>query len=157
MTFLALLTMAMGVMLALALGLVGLVETPWPVLLVGLLIAFYSRQRLLGDDPDLEPSSKVEAELADFRTDFKAGDVGTSPATAPSTPQVARSTSPEPGPEPGNEGQSSPTPPLKEELTYRGIRYRIAQPEAPQTSGSETSKPEPSVIEGIYRGQRWRR
>ena len=55
MIFLALLAMAIGTLLVLSLVLVGLVEAPWPVLLVGLLAALYGLQRELTESQAMPP------------------------------------------------------------------------------------------------------
>lgn len=122
MVLLALLAMAIGGLLVLSLVLVGLFEAPWPILLVGLLAALYGLQRLLPEGQGLASLAEVE------------------PASPVAEPQ--------PGQEQQNRGKAAAD---NDMLTYRGIRYRTAQPH-----DAETHTAEPSV-EGIYRGQHWQR
>ena len=121
MALIALLAIATGVFLVLCLMLVGLIETPWPVLLGGLLLAFYGLQRLSLQNPVPPP---IEVKQAD---PFK----GTQAARTPSAP-VSPATSDE-----------------EEALVYRGVRYNPHKP--PLVTDNAT------VVEGIYRGQRWHR
>ncbi len=128
MVFLALLAIAIGVLLVLSLVLVGLVEAPWPVLLVGLLAAFYGLQREL-----------TESQKFDSLTDLEIPQRPTESATPPSHGAEF--------PEPSEEQVSHDD----ETLTYRGIRYRVSkhhETEAPQGD---------TLIEGTYRGQHWQR
>ncbi|HSM83174.1 MAG TPA: hypothetical protein VLS96_15900 [Nodosilinea sp.] len=105
MAFVTLLATAVGVMSAIALMVVGLVEAPWQLLLLGLLVALYGLQRQvwasdaagsIGDltaapDADLpEPLSTVRAES--------------------NSPEIVSA--------------SADT----YELIYRGIRYRVPKP-----------------------------
>jgi hypothetical protein len=97
MTFLALLAIALGVLSTLGLVLVGLVEMPWPLLLVGLLAALYGFQRLV--DMGSEGGS-----LMGQPEDFVAQ------VTQPDPPSATADL------ETSNQG---------EELIYRGVRYRV--------------------------------
>jgi hypothetical protein len=103
MVFLALLAIAIGVLLSLALVLVGLVEAPWPVLLVGLLVAFYGLQRLLGESQAEEGLGEIEL-------------------SQPSPKPRVKS----PVPDAETETAISPDDQV---LTYRGIRYRVTKPQ----------------------------
>lgn len=152
MTFLALLAMTIGVLLALALALVGLIEAPWPVLLVGLLVAFYSLQRLLGDGPELLPPSTIGADgSGPDGSDIQS--VG--PAPSAITHRSKASPSAKTGQAGAAPGEDSPPSSLTsaagEELTYRGIRYRAVK----GTSSETEPKSESTEVGGIYRGQRW--
>jgi hypothetical protein len=80
MVFLALLAIAIGVLLVFFLVLVGLVEAPWPLLLLGLLFALYGLQRVVAEG---QPVSLTEIELqnrADLAAQEKAGSAETSPS-----------------------------------------------------------------------------
>lgn len=101
MVFLALLAIAIGVLLALSLVLIGLLEAPWPVLLVGLLVALYGLQRVLGDGQDMPLG---EMDLSD-----------------PSPPLTT----------PKSGGKEAPPGDQNELLTYRGIRYQVAKSPEP--------------------------
>ncbi|HZG39102.1 MAG TPA: DUF4278 domain-containing protein [Nodosilinea sp.] len=129
MAFITLLAIAVGITSALGLVVVGLVEAPWQVLLLGLLAALYGLQRQIEASQSVAQASELEGAQA------IASNV--TPAT-PACPESAQA-SDENGSNPSDEGH---------ELTYRGIRYRMTQP----TPEASTPK-----VEGIYRGQRWRR
>ncbi len=53
MTFFALLAIVIGVLSALGLVLVGLLEMPWPLLLIALLATLYGFQRLMGAETEV--------------------------------------------------------------------------------------------------------
>ena len=130
MVFLALLAIAISVLLAISLVLVGLVEAPWPVLLIGLLAALYGLQRELSESQAI--ASSVEAET--------------------SQPQPEKPSKAEPF------SQDSPDKPSADEdlLTYRGIRYRVSKPPEPDRGPSQNHDND-TLVEGTYRGQHWQR
>jgi hypothetical protein len=137
MVFLLILAIALGGLMALALLVVGLLEAPWPVLLVGLLAALYGLQRLL-----------VESDKSTAFTDFPVVTPGwqsepvehgvsrlflakTDVAVAPTAESAASDDS--------------------DELVYRGIHYH------PAASG-HTPVPQLGkdvMVEGVYRGHHW--
>jgi hypothetical protein len=133
MVLLALLAIAIGVLLALALVLVGLVEAPWPVLLVGLLAALYGLQRELIESQASSPLSDIERSQ-----DMELSQHLPNP---PAKPQE----DPADNTPPDNAGQTD------EVLTYRGIRYRVSRPDDHSNHDNDT------LVEGIYRGQHWQR
>jgi hypothetical protein len=132
MVFLALLAIAIGVLLAISLVLVGLIEAPWPVLLVGLLAALYGLQRVLVESQAL-PLSEIELQ---------------------SKPQSKTSVLPR-DPSTSGIGLSQADSQSQEEdmLTYRGIHYRVAK--APEQTSRDHN--DETLVEGVYRGQHWQR
>jgi hypothetical protein len=130
MIFLALLAMAIGVLLVLALVLVGLVEAPWPVLLVGLLAALYGLQRELAESQAMPPDIAVAN-----HSDPAEEKHHSPPSTATATESNSSSS---------DDGNI---------LTYRGIRYSVAQPKPQKTSSHESE----DLVEGVYRGHHWQR
>lgn len=136
MTFITLLATAVGIVSAIALVVVGLVEAPWQLLLIGLLAALYGLQRQVWA---CESITQVGGAIVP--TDLKAQNSSVLPsptqveAGSSTNSAIAASEQPE------SEG---------EELIYRGIRYRPSQPEnLPPLPDKKT--------EGIYRGQPWER
>lgn len=119
MAFITLLATAVSIVFALGLMLVGLVEAPWQLLLVGLLAALYGLQRQSW-------ASQSVAQLHDSETGLAAASDET-PRRAGSAPEHADSIKSNPSTEEGNDGY---------ELTYRGIRYRTSKPTL-NTSSSE--------------------
>ncbi|ASC72857.1 hypothetical protein XM38_038170 [Halomicronema hongdechloris C2206] len=127
MAFLILLTLAAGALMVLLMGLVGLLEAPWPVLLGGLLLALYGLQRL-----------SVEATKAEESVAFSAVPSQAPPAHEPKSPS------------PSSQSQAD-TESATPELVYRGVHYRRPSAPALPTEG------QPIVLEGTYRGRHWRR
>ncbi|HIK45680.1 MAG TPA: hypothetical protein IGR64_12475 [Leptolyngbyaceae cyanobacterium M65_K2018_010] len=107
MMFFALLVMVLGVLSLVGLVLVGLVEMPWPLLLVGLIAVLYGFQRLLNVNTAVSP---VESPSSPSVSASAHG--GSDPVT--------------PSPEPVD-GLNAPRG--DDELIYRGVRYR-AKPSA---------------------------
>jgi len=147
MAFLSLLAIAVGILSAMGLVVVGLVEAPWQVLLTGLLAALYGLQRvvngggeaqLLGMPMRSPPSSQVVKHNAPEAAEVQA------PATLP-TAAV-------------NPPAETATAADTYELTYRGIRYQVkkAPPASEAESGDADQLAQPKPAEGTYRGQRWR-
>ena len=128
MTFLPLLAIAVGIISAAGLMVVGLVEAPWQVLLLGLLVALYGLQRQVWAS-DLVAQASRPADPASAALEGAAA-----PSTEPSKDHGAV------------EGSAE-----GDQLTYRGIPYRTHQ------SAPETVDPGTAKTEGIYRGQRWQR
>ncbi|MEA5450334.1 DUF4278 domain-containing protein [Leptolyngbya sp. CCNP1308] len=135
MTFIKLLATAVGIVSAIALVVVGLVEAPWQLLLIGLLVALYGLQRQIWA---CESASQVDSAL--LPTDLNARNSSVSTGSA----QIEASSS-------NNSAiaASDPQEAEGEELIYRGIRYRPSQ--------SDTPPPPDEKVEGIYRGQPWER
>jgi hypothetical protein len=128
MAFVTLLAIAVGILSAIALLMVGLVEAPWQLLLVGLLAALYGLQRQVGASEAIDlADSGVTAPLVTTKAAVDS---------AAATPGPYASTA-----DASTDGQA---------LTYRGISYRAAKvrPEA-VAKGDQ--------VEGIYRGKRWQR
>ena len=139
MAFLSLLATAVGILSAMGLVVVGLVEAPWPVLLTGLLAALYGLQRVVnggGEAQMLGMSLRLPSPSQTVEHKAPESAAGPAPATSPTT-----ATAP-----------PADTAPDTYELTYRGIRYQVKK--APPASAAE---PDDKPAEGIYRGQRWRR
>ncbi len=132
MVFVTLLAIAVGTLSAIALVMVGLVEAPWQLLLLGLLAALYALQRQVGaSEPLTIGDSHFPASLA---TPKAAGDQANASAAAEA------------------ETGSGDTESSKDsyELTYRGIRYSSTKPSADDL-------PSDRGIDGVYRGQPWHR
>ncbi|MGB3202590.1 MAG: hypothetical protein WBA99_16915 [Nodosilinea sp.] len=137
----------MGIISALGLVIVGLLEAPWQVLLLGLLGALYALQRQVWAS-----ESAVQISRADIP-----------PAIATDATPVSVSANPEPANSKPNNSAQSPSNEATAatdngyELTYRGIRYRPSH-SIPETASTDQSANQPGVkTEGIYRGQRWQR
>ena len=120
MVLLILLALTSGVAIILGLMVMGLLEAPWPILLLLLVIGFYGLQRL---------TARAIAETPDLST-FQ-------PQSSAETEPVAPSAE--------AEADNSST------FIYRGVKYRSSSLTAPSVDEP------PKVIEGIYRGHRWRR
>lgn len=138
MIFIKLLATAVGIVSAIALVVVGLVEAPWQLLLIGLLAALYGLQRQIWA---CESATQVGSAIVptDLNTQNSSVLPGPAQVEASSSNNSAIAASEEQEQE--AEG---------EELIYRGIRYRPSQP--------ENLPPLPDKkIEGIYRGQPWER
>ncbi|MBW4482907.1 MAG: DUF4278 domain-containing protein [Tildeniella torsiva UHER 1998/13D] len=136
MTFITLLATAVGIVSAIALVVVGLVEAPWQLLLIGLLAALYGLQRQIWA---CESVTQVGSSLEPTNLNAQNSSGLPSPSQVavglPNNSAIAAS-----------ENQDSDD----KELIYRGIRYRPSQP--------ENLPPQPDEkIEGIYRGQPWER
>jgi hypothetical protein len=131
MTFITLLATAVGIVSAIVLVVVGLVEAPWQLLLFGLLAALYGLQRQVWVS-----ESVTEVGSAVVPTDVNAK---TNSALPQSKPADVNTT------------DNSPVLTAEgEELIYRGIRYRAGQTDNPPSLPDKK-------IEGIYRGRRWER
>ncbi|MBD1876255.1 DUF4278 domain-containing protein [Nodosilinea sp. FACHB-131] len=131
MTFITLLATAVGIVSAIVLVIVGLVEAPWQLLLFGLLVALYGLQRQIWAS---ESVTEVGSAIVPTNVDIQKN-------SALSQLKQANVNSKESSSAQEFEG---------EELIYRGIRYRANQPETPPPLPDEK-------IEGIYRGQPWER
>lgn len=136
MTFITLLATAVGIVSAIALVIVGLVEAPWQLLLIGLLAALYGLQRQIWAS---ESITQVGSAVLPTDLNVESSSVLTNPSQVEvSTPNNSSIAAPE---EKEAEGK---------ELIYRGIRYRPSQP--------ENLPPQPDEkIAGVYRGQPWER
>ncbi len=131
MTFIALLATAVGIVSAIALVVVGLVEAPWQLLLFGLLAALYGLQRQIWASESItEIGSATVATDVDTQKNSALSQLKQTDVRATDSYSDRESES--------------------EELIYRGIRYRASQPENPPLLPDEK-------IEGIYRGQPWER
>lgn len=136
MTFIMLLATAVGIVSAIALVVVGLVEAPWQLLLIGLLAALYGLQRQIWA---CESITQVKSAIVPTDLNAQNSSVLPSPAQVEASPPNNSAIA-------ASEQQESDG----EELIYRGIRYRPSQAEAPPPLPDEK-------IEGIYRGQPWER
>jgi len=137
MTFLTLLAIAVGIISAAGLTVVGLVEAPWQVLLLGLLAALYGLQRQVWASELVAQASRPAAPAATALE----GDAPLPSAALAAAPS-AKSSRADGAVDSSGEG---------DQLTYRGIQYRTHKP-VPETA-------EPGVVkaEGVYRGHRWQR
>lgn len=147
MVFFTLLATAVGIVSVLGLVIVGLVEAPWQVLLLGLLSALYALQRQVW-------ASESAAQLSN-------ADI--SPTIAPNPGQASVPAKPElVKPEPSASAQSASSDNTEAaddsyELTYRGIRYRPSHATPEGSSAEQAAKRSGAKTEGIYRGQPWQR
>jgi hypothetical protein len=144
MAFFTLLATAVGIVSVLGLVIVGLVEAPWQVLLLGLLGALYALQRQIGASESVAQASDADISPA-IAPDSTLGNT----LVKPESTEAAQSISID-GAEATNDSY---------ELTYRGIRYRSshAAPDASAADQSTDSDQPAAKAEGIYRGQRWQR
>jgi hypothetical protein len=140
MAFVILLTIAVGSLAAVGLVVVGLVEAPWQLLLLGLLAALYGLQRQVGatevedylSNPSPEAAVTNRAEATESSTPPSGGLNPTSLTAASVNEDTDRAQE-------------------DDELTYRGIRYsrpKLASDQPPAKS---------EKVEGTYRGQHWQR
>ena len=125
-TFLALLALVIGVLSALSLVLVGLVEAPWPLLLVGLVAVLYGLQRLTTSAVLVEPVASQS----------------NSPAS--SSPLIP----------PQSQGSPEGVVAGTTQMVYRGVRFQEGEPSAPPPSTAESAASMPDEL--IYRGVRYR-
>ena len=131
MTFITLLATAVGIVSAIALVIVGLVEAPWQLLLFGLLASLYGLQRQIWAS---ESVTEVGSAIVPTDVDIQKNSA---------LPQLKQANA-------SSEESASDQESKDKELIYRGIRYRPSQP--------ENSPPPPDQkIEGIYRGHPWER
>jgi hypothetical protein len=125
--FLGMLVIAVSTVLALFLGLVGLLEAPWPVLLGILLVALYAIQRVSVSANTLDamaaspPATNAEAVTAGRTTDRKSTSVKT----------VDEDT-----------------------MTYRGVPYQ-PKPEVADPTADDSA--DTIKLEGVYRGCHWQK
>lgn len=140
MIFLELLAIAVGVIVALALMVVGLVEAPWPILLVLLLAGWYSLQRLsiqnealvnlaskptVGEDAETESTEPQSTKSTNFsRFVAKSGAVRSQNQAAPVANQETESS-----------------------LKYRGVSYHHDATE-PQSSEATANQPNQEAANG---------
>ncbi|MBE9136575.1 DUF4278 domain-containing protein [Nodosilinea sp. LEGE 07088] len=139
MAFVLLLTIAVGSLAAVGLVVVGLVEAPWQLLLLGLLAALYGLQRQVGatevedlSNPSPESALTNRADAPESST-LPSGSLNSDPLVATFADENA--SRPQDG----------------DELTYRGIRY--SRPKL----ASDLPPGESEKVEGTYRGQHWQR
>lgn len=128
--FFGMLAIAVGTALVLFLGLVGLLEAPWPVLLGILLAALYGIQRVT--------TSSTPVALGEEAA--PAGSVDAAPVT---------SAAPKDTPPEGTTAAAEPA------MTYRGVPY-LPKEETPATAeGPESAAT--LTLEGVYRGCHWQK
>jgi len=111
MTFFALLAVVIGVLSALGLVLVGLIEMPWPFLLIGLLAVLYGLQR------------SMDASSGGFLSDPAV----TTPSERPISKQASSSqvsVSFPPISQADIQAAATQAAVQSDELIYRGVRYR---------------------------------
>jgi hypothetical protein len=137
MVFLLILAIALGGLMALALLVVGLVEAPWPVLLVGLLAALYGLQRLRSDSD--KPAAFTNLSVVTPGWQSEQANHGISQLFLAQTDVPV---APPADPTPSDDS---------DELVYRGIHYHPSTP-------SHTPMPQLGkdvMVEGVYRGKHW--
>lgn len=136
MAFFALLVMVIGVLSALGLVVVGLVEMPWPMLLLGLVATLYGFQHLLEGNPVQEMGITAVDVAAEPRHNSDVSSTTANPAsavmegTAPSDVLIYRgvrrpNAAPEADSESSPEDVIHPASPQTDELVYRGVRYQV--------------------------------
>ncbi|MFM7530246.1 MAG: hypothetical protein ACKO63_17480 [Nodosilinea sp.] len=158
MAFLLILGLAVGIFTALTLVLVGLVEMPWPVLLVSLIAVIYGFQRLItaqaqgwqSDNSLATPSQTAAGETNPKVNQTVYRGVKTNPGPAPQAPSPAiPSSSSEPASAPVASPQTETN--LKvSEIVYRGVKATSSP--APQAPGSIAKGPDRGMV---YRGIRY--
>ena len=136
MAFITLLATAVGIVSILGVVIVGLVEAPWQVLLLGLLAALYALQRQIR-------ASELVAQASDIAPDTTMTSVSVKPDSAEIASPASEAT-----------GAAVDADDDGYELTYRGIRYRSSPAAQPEANPADAPA---NTIEGIYRGQRWQR
>lgn len=125
--FLGMLAIAVSTVLALFLGLVGLLEAPWQVLLVILLIALYGIQRVsAAASMDAMAAPHLAAHGEAIPPDREAVE----PPTAP-------------------EGKAD-----EATMTYRGVPY---QPKPKTSDLAADDSADTIKLEGVYRGCHWQK
>lgn len=150
MIFLELLAIAVGVIIALALMVVGLVEAPWPVLLVLLLAGWYSLQRLsiqnealvnsaskptVGEEAGSEPVEQQEQQSIGF-SKFVAKQIAV--RSRDQTLNIA-----------DQEAEA--------DLKYRGVSYHHDSTESQSAAVVNQPDQETASFKGKYRGRDWKR
>ncbi len=161
MAFLLILGLAVGIFTALTLVLVGLVEMPWPVLLVGLIAVIYGFQRLMtaqaegwqSDHALATPSQTAAGETNPKASQTVYRGVKTNPGPAPQAPSPAiASFSAEPASAPVASPQipQTDTHPKVSEIVYRGVK--AASSPSPQAPGAVAKGPDRGMV---YRGIRY--
>ncbi|MGG6241853.1 hypothetical protein ACQ4N7_24785 [Nodosilinea sp. AN01ver1] len=151
MAFITLLATAVGIVSVLGLVIVGLVEAPWQVLLIGLLTALYALQRQIRASELVAQASEIAPPEA-IATDATLPGAPAKPGSTDISKEIAASTSHQGAEAAVNEADNG------YELTYRGIRYRSSHSSTASVDKSEDAADTPAhTIEGIYRGQRWQR
>ncbi|MEO1069591.1 MAG: DUF4278 domain-containing protein [Cyanobacteria bacterium J06638_6] len=139
MAFVILLTIAVGSLAAVGLVVVGLVEAPWQLLLLGLLAALYGLQRQVGaTEVENLSNPSPESALINRADATQSGPLASGALNSKSATAA-----------PGNENTDHAQD--GDELTYRGIRY--SRPK----SASDRPPGKSEKVEGIYRGQHWQR
>jgi xanthosine utilization system XapX-like protein len=163
MAFLLILGLAVGIFTALALVLVGLVEMPWPVLLVGLIGVIYGFQRLMAAQvqgwqtdnwlttttPSPTAESKVNPKVN--QTVYRGVRTNPGPASQVPSPEIAGSST-----DPASASVSSPQTTHTEthlkakDIVYRGVKITSHKP--PQGPGPAAKGPDQDMV---YRGIRY--
>lgn len=130
--FFALLVIVIGVLSALALVVVGLVEMPWPMLLLGLVATLYGFQYLIEGNRVQEIGIAAAEPVAE--SIGREAPTTASPAsfddTASSDVLIYRgvrrpNSTPETPNQPSAEETADPATPQTDELVYRGVRYQV--------------------------------
>ena len=160
MAFLLILGLAVGIFTALTLVLVGLVEMPWPVLLVGLIAVIYGFQRLTaaqaqGWQSESPQTTATSSQTAEGETNPKVnqtvyrGVKTNTGAQAQQPPAVTESSSAQPAVASSVSAQA-PDPkasPKVSEIVYRGVRSKPAP--SPQERSAVTKERDRGMV---YRG-----
>lgn len=125
--FLGMLAIAVSTVLALFLGLVGLLEAPWQVLLGMLLIALYGIQRVsAAASMNAVAVPHQDAHSEAIAPDREAGEKNTAP-----------------------EDQAD-----EETMTYRGVPYQ-SKPDTSELAADDSA--DTIKLEGVYRGCHWQK
>lgn len=160
MVFLTLLVIAVGVLSLLAMGLVGLFEASWQVLLFMLIstlgvLQWLSAQSQASNSPSPpKVSTSATAQTHNYSLSKVRGEdllgfwlqlrsANWLPGTATQTP-----TSPQASPTTASQDDTT----ASTELVYRGIHYQLQTPPEPAPQ-----EPPEAVVEGTYRGHHWER
>lgn len=134
MVFLAILAIAIGAITALMLMVVGLVEMPWPFLLMLLIGGLYSLQKLSLQSYAFMDTQATQQDPGHL----KGGDEQKQSTGTQTTVNVEQT---------------------HDALRYRGVRYSQEQPAMPiESTDNDSPRPVlPQPIQGKYRGQQWQR
>ncbi|MEB3251474.1 MAG: hypothetical protein VKO01_04975 [Cyanobacteriota bacterium] len=165
MAFLLILGLAVGIFTALTLVLVGLVEMPWPVLLVGLIAVIYGFQRLTAAQNQAWEDNNSASTVASSQTPKAAtnppvsqtiyrgiktntGAVAQQPSVMGSSPTEPAAASDLPA-----QARDAKTSPKVSEIVYRGVRSKPAP--SPQEPSSVMKGPDQGMVyRGIHYGDR---
>lgn len=146
MIFFELLAIAVGVIVALTLMAVGLVEAPWPVLLVLLLAGWYSLQRLSIQNETLINSASKPT--VGENSEAKSTELQSTDFSQFVAKQIAVRSQ--------NQAANIVDQETESSLKYRGISYQHDSAES-LSSDAPVNQPNQEAANGKYRGQNWQR